>query len=68
MINIGHNPTFNYQNNISIEVNIIDFDQNIYGKEIQLFFNQRLRDEKKFQSKEELIAQLKIDALKAKNQ
>ena len=57
MINIGHNPTFNYQNNISIEVNIIDFDQNIYGKEIQLFFNQRLRDEKKFQSKEELIAQ-----------
>lgn len=68
MINIGHNPTFNYQNNVSIEVNIIDFNQNIYGKEVQLFFTKRLRDEKKFSSKEELIEQLKKDALKAKNQ
>lgn len=68
MINIGHNPTFNYQNNISIEVNIIDFNQDIYGKEITLSFHQRIRDEKKFNSKEALIEQLKIDAQKAKNQ
>lgn len=68
MINVGHNPTFNFQNNVSIEVNIIDFDQDIYGKEIKVFFHKRIRDEIKFHSKDKLIEQLKIDALKAKNQ
>lgn len=68
MINIGHNPTFNHQDQVSIEINIIDFDQNIYGKQIKVYFHSRIRDEKKFNSKEELIQQLTIDALKAKNQ
>ena len=68
MINIGHNPTFNYQNNLSIEVYICDFNKEIYGKEITITFHKRIRDEKKFHSKEELIEQLKIDVQKAKNQ
>lgn len=66
MMNIGHNPTFNYCETISIEAYILDFHEDIYGKEIELFFVKKIRNEKKFSSKEELIQQLKIDLLEVK--
>lgn len=65
MLNIGHNPTFNYQKNLSIEANLLDFDEDIYNKEIEIVFIERIRDEIKFESKEKLIDQLKIDVKKA---
>ncbi|MBS3991249.1 MAG: bifunctional riboflavin kinase/FAD synthetase [Erysipelothrix sp.] len=61
MVNIGHNPTFNAKYNVSIEANILDFDETIYGKTITIHFLKRIRDEKKFDSIEELIAQLNSD-------
>lgn len=66
MMNVGHNPTFNYQENISIEAFLLDFNDNLYDDEIELIFIEKIRDEKKFSSKEELIQQLNIDVLKAK--
>jgi riboflavin kinase/FMN adenylyltransferase len=48
MLSIGTNPTTDSDDSVKIEVNIFDFDSDIYGKEIQINFVKRLRDEKKF--------------------
>ena len=61
MCNVGHNPTFNFIDQVSIEVNILDFNQDIYGKEIKIEFYERLRDEQRFSSIQELMAQLDSD-------
>ncbi|MGL5694015.1 MAG: bifunctional riboflavin kinase/FAD synthetase [Peptostreptococcaceae bacterium] len=58
--NIGYNPTVNGQN-LSVETNILEFDEEIYGKNLKLEFLERIRDEKKFKSLEELKLQLKND-------
>lgn len=62
MLNIGTRPTFNNNaDNRSIEVNIFDFDTDIYGKEITLKFIGKIRDEQKFENVEMLVKQLKKD-------
>lgn len=61
MINVGNNPTMNYQRNTSIEAHIIDFDENIYGQKIIFYFHVFMREEKKFHSLDELIEQLEKD-------
>lgn len=60
MLNIGERPTFDGAS-YSIEVHIIDFEEDIYGKEIQIQFVKRVRDEMKFSGKDELISQLNQD-------
>ncbi|MDI1472759.1 MAG: bifunctional riboflavin kinase/FAD synthetase [Thermodesulfovibrio sp.] len=51
--NIGKNPTFG-NTNLSYEVHILDFKEDLLGKIIRVHFIERLRDEKKFTSSEEL--------------
>jgi len=51
--NIGNNPTFG-NININYEVHILDFKENLLGKTIRVHFIERLRDEKRFISPEEL--------------
>ncbi len=63
MLNIGVRPTFDVERKKVIEVHIFDFDYEIYADEIDLYFIRRLRSEIKFNSKEELIEQLKKDKL-----
>ncbi|MEG0238405.1 MAG: bifunctional riboflavin kinase/FAD synthetase [Clostridium sp.] len=58
--NVGYNPTVN-GDKLSIETYILEFNQDIYGKIIKLEFLERIRDEKKFNSLEELKQQLKKD-------
>ncbi|WP_195945362.1 bifunctional riboflavin kinase/FAD synthetase [Paraclostridium bifermentans] len=58
--NIGYNPTVNGKA-LSIETNIIDFDEEIYGEIIKVEFLDRIRDEKKFNSLDELKSQLSKD-------
>lgn len=58
--NIGYNPTVK-GTKLSIETHILQFNRDIYGKCIQLEFLERLRDEKKFSSIEELKNQLEFD-------
>ncbi len=67
MLSIGYNPTFGGKH-ISVEVNILDFDKDIYGQMITLEFVKYIRSEKKFNSIEDLIAAIdqdKVDILKA---
>jgi riboflavin kinase/FMN adenylyltransferase len=61
MLNIGVRPTVSSSNHRSIEVNIIDFDQDIYDETLRIEFVDKLRDETKFNGTDELIAQLTID-------
>ncbi len=61
MLNIGKRPTVTASDELRIEVHLIDASLTLYGQEIQVEFVQRIRDEKKFGSKEELIQQLEID-------
>jgi riboflavin kinase/FMN adenylyltransferase len=60
MLNIGNNPTVEGKGR-SIEVNIFDFDKEIYGDEATIYFIERLRDEVKFNNLEELKQQLARD-------
>ncbi len=47
----------------SVETNIFDFNQNIYGKKIKIYILKKIRDNKKFDTREEFINQLMIDKL-----
>lgn len=66
VLNIGFNPTFNQSDRLSIETHILDFNQNIYGELLKQSFIRRLRDELKFDTVEELIAQMAKDETKAR--
>lgn len=61
MMNIGNRPTVSEGNDIFIEVNIFNFDKDIYGKKIKVVLKEYIREEKKFHSLEELVNQLNID-------
>lgn len=61
MMNIGYKPSVTDGDQLSIEVHIIDFDQDIYGKEVKIECLSRIRDEKKFSGLDALIKQLQKD-------
>lgn len=59
-VNLGFNPSFN-GTRPSLEAHILDFDGNLYGKEIRMYFLRFLRAEQKFGSIQELTAQITLD-------
>lgn len=61
MLSIGKNPTVAENGPVTIEVNIFDFNHEIYHKEITIYFYKKLRNEEKYNSINELKAQLAID-------
>ena len=61
MCNIGNRPTVRDGNARTIETNIFDFDEDIYGLDISLRFLKRIRKEIRFGSLDELKAQLVMD-------
>ncbi len=61
MLSIGTNPTISSNGLRSIEVNILNFGSDIYGKDVTVVFRKRLRDEKKFDTLSQLAAQMHID-------
>lgn len=66
MMNIGFNPTFPNEKR-TVEVHILDFNEDIYGKEMRVSVVQKLRNEKKFDSVGELKKTLEIDENKVRN-
>jgi len=60
LINVGNNPTFNIQKTL-IEVYILKFNKNIYNKKITVRFLKYLRSEKKFDTENDLVLQIKKD-------
>ena len=61
MVNIGTRPTVMRGNDTVIEAHLIDWEGDLYGKEITVRFLKRLRDEQKFPSIDALRAQLELD-------
>lgn len=61
MMNIGHNPTCNFTDNLSIEINLFDVDINLYDQTLKIEVFCFIRDELKFNNVDELIAQLEKD-------
>jgi riboflavin kinase/FMN adenylyltransferase len=64
--NVGYNPTFEKLEKASVETHILDFNDDIYDRNIEVFFIAKIREEKKFNSKEELMVQIDRDVLKAR--
>jgi riboflavin kinase/FMN adenylyltransferase len=64
--NIGYSPTFD-DHEFTVEVHILDFDNDIYGQEIRVNFIQRIRDEIKFSNIDELSDQITKDVLIARD-
>jgi len=61
VVNIGKRPTFGDLEENLIEAHLLNFSEDVYGKEAEISFLRRIRDEKKFSSMEELQTQIKID-------
>ncbi len=61
MMNIGTRPTLQAESGVSLEVHLIDFSGDLYGKSLTVRFLARLRDEQKFPSLDALKAQLERD-------
>ncbi|MDJ0874278.1 MAG: bifunctional riboflavin kinase/FAD synthetase [Desulfobacterales bacterium] len=58
--NIGYSPTFD-DHVFTVEVHILDFEADIYGRKIKVNFLKRIRDEKKFNSLDALSSQIRKD-------
>jgi riboflavin kinase/FMN adenylyltransferase len=67
MMSIGHNPTVNDTDEIFLEVNIFNFNKDIYGEKIKIRFVEYIREEVKFNSLEELTKKLDEDKQKTLN-
>ena len=65
MMNIGYNPTFNSSEK-TIEVHILDFNKDIYGIDVRVSIVEKIRDEKKFFSVEDLKKNLDLDMKKVR--
>ncbi|MFA6755085.1 MAG: bifunctional riboflavin kinase/FAD synthetase [Bacilli bacterium] len=63
--NVGNNPTIADKLPVTIETYVLDFNGDLYGKEMKLYFYKRLRDEIKFDSKDALIEELNKNTLEA---
>lgn len=66
--NVGVKPTFHdpSKSQISIEVNIFDFEESIYGERVEVYWHYFIRPEQKFNGIDELVEQIKKDKVKAK--
>lgn len=66
MLCIGHRPTLNNGDELSVEANLFDFSGDLYGKKVKLMLVDRLRDEQSFPSVQALQQQLEQDAAHAR--
>ena len=61
MTSVGYNVTFKENTGVTIETNIFDFDQDIYGKHVAIEWVRYLRGEVKFDDADGLVKQLELD-------
>jgi riboflavin kinase/FMN adenylyltransferase len=59
-VNVGPNPTFGEQER-KVEAHVLDFQGDLYGRQVELAFLARLRDTRPFASVAELLAQIRSD-------
>lgn len=67
MMNIGSRPTIDVERKLQLEVHLLDFQGDLYGTELTVRFHTFVREEIAFDSKEELIQQIKKDGETVRN-
>ena len=65
--NVGTRPTVDGDSRVILETHLFDFDKEIYGRYVEVHFKQKIRDEMRFPSMEQLKAQIVKDVAEAKN-
>ncbi len=65
--NVGTRPTVDGGSKVVLETYLFDFDKEIYGRYVEVRFKQKIRDEIRFQSLEQLKARIEKDVAEAKN-
>jgi riboflavin kinase/FMN adenylyltransferase len=65
-VSIGRRPTFYEAGDRVLEAHILDFDGDLYGEQARLWFVERLRDDRRFESSEALVAQMEADVTQAR--
>lgn len=63
MVSVGRNVTFGDDRPITVEMNLLDFQGNLYGEPVEVEWHHRLRGEIKFDDADGLVAQLKRDEI-----
>ncbi len=64
--NVGTRPTVDGGSKVILEAHLFDFDKEIYGRYVEVHFKQKIRDEMRFQSLDELKTQIVKDVAEAK--
>src|SRR5512132_3862875 len=65
-VNVGVRPTFETGRGLLVEAHLIGFDGDLYGETLRIAFIERLRGEKRFESVDDLVAQMNRDVEEAK--
>jgi riboflavin kinase/FMN adenylyltransferase len=65
-VNVGVRPTFDTGRGLLVEAHLIDFDSDLYGQTLRIAFVERLRGEKRFESVDDLIEQMRRDVGQAR--
>jgi len=65
-VNVGVRPTFETGRGLLVEAHLIDFDGDLYGEELRIAFIERMRGEKRFDSVDALVEQMRRDVAEAR--
>jgi riboflavin kinase/FMN adenylyltransferase len=65
-VNVGVRPTFDTGRGLLIEAYLLDFEGDLYGQALRIAFAERLRGERRFESVDELVAQMQADVERAR--
>jgi riboflavin kinase / FMN adenylyltransferase len=65
-VNVGVRPTFESGRGLLVEAHLIGFDGDLYGKQLRIAFLERMRGEKRFESVETLVEQMRQDLVQAR--
>jgi riboflavin kinase/FMN adenylyltransferase len=65
-VNVGVRPTFDSDRGVLIETYLLDFSGDLYGQTLRVAFLERLRGEKRFDSVDDLVAQMHLDVGRAR--
>jgi riboflavin kinase/FMN adenylyltransferase len=66
-VNVGVRPTFDTGRGLLVEAYLLDFDGDLYGQTLRIAFLERLRGEKRFDSVDDLVAQMRRDVDQARD-
>ncbi len=65
-VNVGVRPTFETGRGLLVEAYLLDFDADLYGQTLRIAFVERLRGEKRFETVDALVDQMRLDVARAR--